>query len=403
MTKQILITALLAVLLSACNASTPAVVTPQAETPLPAIWTPTPITPSATAVPPTSEVAPIPTYTPEPVRYGPDNYPANVNPLTGKVVSDPTILNRRPLAMKIQLFPRLYRPPLGLSKADVVFDYYQNNGLTRLHAIFYGTDVEKAGPVRSARLFDDHLIRMFKSVFAFGGADERIQTRLFSGEYANRLLVEGPQNCPGLCREDPTGENFLVANTADMTTWAVAKKVDDNTKQDLNGFVFDEVVPANGQPAIQITNHFSISAYSRWDYNAESGLYLRSQDTQETNEGNGEAFAPLVDRVNNEQISTANVVVLLIAHDYFYRSKSGDSEIIDILWTGTGKGYAYRDGKEFEIQWSRPTAAGLVSLTLADGTAYALKPGTTWFEIMGTSTTMQNQESGAWRFDFSIP
>src|SRR5258706_4583341 len=53
---------------------------------------------------------------------GPFNFPANVNPLTGSVVDDPSVLQRRPLAVKISNAPALVRPQAGIGEADVRFD-----------------------------------------------------------------------------------------------------------------------------------------------------------------------------------------------------------------------------------------------------------------------------------------
>ena len=155
--------------------------------------TPSPIPPTDTLPPPTEP--PVPTATDVPEVYGPDNFPADVNPLTGQKVSNPALLERRPLAVKVQIFPRGQRPPWGVALADIVYDYYQNNGLTRFHTIFLGTDATQVGPIRSARLFDGQLMNMYKSIFVFGGADSRILTRLYNAPYYDRLVVEGYGNC----------------------------------------------------------------------------------------------------------------------------------------------------------------------------------------------------------------
>ena len=76
----------------------------------------------------------------------------------------------------------------------IIFDYYQNFGLTRFHAIFYGSNAEQVGPVRSARLLDIDLVRMYQSVFAFGSAEQRTYSRLFNSDFAPRLVVEGNAN-----------------------------------------------------------------------------------------------------------------------------------------------------------------------------------------------------------------
>jgi len=103
---------------------------------------------------------PLPTATPTQVivRYGPDNFPANVNPLTGLEVADASILERRPIMIKVSNFPREGRPHAGLSAADIVFDYYTGEGANRFLALFYGTDSEQIGPIRSGRLIDRYLV-----------------------------------------------------------------------------------------------------------------------------------------------------------------------------------------------------------------------------------------------------
>ncbi|HUV27389.1 MAG TPA: DUF3048 domain-containing protein, partial [Anaerolineales bacterium] len=121
--------------------------------------------PTATKSPPTATATLVPTPSATPLfpeeGYGPDNFPNNVNPLTGLFVDNERFLDKRPVAVKINIVPRTStRPPWGLTDADIVFDYYQNNGYTRFHTIFYGQDAELAGPIRSARFPDHFLIRM---------------------------------------------------------------------------------------------------------------------------------------------------------------------------------------------------------------------------------------------------
>jgi hypothetical protein len=314
-------------------------------------------------------------------------------------VPDPALLERHPLAVKIQLFPRGQRPPWGISLADLVFDYYQNNGLTRLHAIYLGTDADKVGPIRSGRLFDARLINSYKSIFAFGSADQRILNQLFSFDFADRLVMEGSHNCPPLCREDPNGYNYLVTNTKELSEYISGKNIS-NGRQNLDGMTFTHQPPAGGQPGTQVFTRYSISAYSRWDYDQASGRYLRFQDNQEDN-GQGEAFAPFLDRLNNQQVTAANVVVLFVPHQYQLRS--GNSEIIEIMLNGTGPAVAFRDGQAYPVVWNRPTTDSVIYLTFQDGTAYAFKPGNTWFQVVGQNSGQTRPDTGVWRFVFGIP
>ncbi len=407
MTKRFALMILLTLLIGACSPGSASVATPTQAAKLPATATqapsPSPVPPTATMIPATN--TPMPSATPAPQAYGPDNFPANVDPLTGKVVSDPELLNRNPVSVKVQTFPRGQRPPWGVSLADLVFDYYQNNGMTRLNAIFYGNNADQVGPIRSARLLDGTLTRMYKSIFAFGGADQRILNRLFNAEYANQLVVEGTHDCPPMCRTDPNGYNFLVTNTAELTKYAGETKGIQPVRQDLNGMSFDPEVPAGGEPGGQLYTRYSISAYVRWDYDPATGRYLRFADTQEDNTGgNGEGYAPFMDRLTNQQVAADNVVVLFAVHEFAY--KSGNSEIVDILLNGSGEAYAFRDGQVYKVTWNHPDPNSVLYLTNSDGTRFPLKPGNTWFQVVGQSSKMDNNsaiESGSLRFTSAIP
>ena len=383
----------LVVILTACSPQTQGANSPTVEQPIETL----------TAVPATATTVatPQPSATQAVVDYGPTNFPTNINPLTGLPVNDPNILNRRPVSIKIQIFPREDRPPFALALADVVYDYYQNNGLSRFNAIYYGNDAEQVGPVRSGRLFDGEIISMYKAIFAFGGADKRILKELFNSDFSDRLVLEGAMNCPPMCRVDPNGANYLVVNTKEMGPYVVSKG-GTNDRQNLDGMKFQSQTPTNGVPGVQIYNRFSISSYNRWDFDQASGRYLRFQDTQEdANAGQGEGYAPLMDRVINTQIAADNVVVMLIPHEYAY--KSGNSEIIEIKMGDSGVAYAFRDGYAYELKWIRQSPNAIFSLTFADGTPYSYKPGITYYEIMGTSSSLDKKDNGVWRFEIKFP
>ncbi len=161
--------------LPACNSATPtftptsilaagSTVTPSALPAPTLIETATPVaTPTSLAT-----VTPLANYPPE--GYGTQQFPADVDPLTGLTVADPALLDRRPMAIKISNAPRSIRPQWGLNLADLVFDYYTEAGESRFIALFYGQDASMVGPIRSGRFFDSNVVRGYKAIFAFGGA-----------------------------------------------------------------------------------------------------------------------------------------------------------------------------------------------------------------------------------------
>ena len=387
MKKLLFVFATLSILLSACGS-------------FPAISTPTPSgTPlaSATSPSPTATPLPEPSLTPLPpaIIYGPSNFPSNVNPLTGLPVADPALLDRRPLLVKVSNLPRNVRPQWGLSLADIVFEYYTEEGATRFAALFYGNNADMVGPIRSGRFMDVHLIRGYKAVFAFGSAYEKVIDRLYSSEFADRLVLEGGPDTP-LKRYDPNGVNDLVVNTADLSAYITAQGVE-NGRQNLDGMSFDPAAPAAGQPGTQLFVRYSGVIYNRWDYDSVSGKYLRSADNADDYDNNNEQYVQSTDLLTGKPIAFDNVVVLFVITDHYIVSP----EVVDIQFVGTGTAYAFRDGQVTQVTWKRdPTS--VVSLTNADGTPFPFKPGTTFFEVMGAGSQVQ-QTGQSWRFIHAMP
>ncbi len=346
-----------------------------------------------------------PSVTPTPVVYGPKDFPDGINPLTGLQVANPAILNCRPVAVKVNIVPRTTnRPPWGISFADIVYDYYHNAGYNRFHAIFYGNDAELVGPIRSARMLDHELVRMYQSVFAYGFADQIINSRILNSEYANRLILEGQRaDCPPtaqtpLCRYEPSGSDFLLGSTKSMTEYAKNKGVTTDG-MDLTGMYFTTQFPSDGQLATQLYVRYSGDDYVRWDYDPASGKYLHFQDNV-YDQGQGEEYAPLLDRVNNLQVTAENVVVLYVRHEYF---RQPPGEIVDILLSGTGKAVAFRDGQAYQVNWNRANINSVLTLTQADGSPFPFKPGKTWFQVVGQTSTVTQPTPESWRFQFVIP
>ena len=406
--KRLTILLILEILLVACNAPRP-VNTPTAllnANPAPiSTSTPTKIpTGTPTLIPsPSPSPSPTPAYPQE--GYGPSDFPPNINPLTGLSVTNASLLQRRPLAIKVNIVPRTStRPPWGITLADIVYDFYHNAGYTRFHAIYYGQDAELVGPIRSARFPDDALVQMYHSIFAYGGADYRINARLLYSDYSDRLVLEGRMNlCPPtpefpMCRHDPNGYDFLLGGTEQIHEYIAAQGVNDSP-QDLDGMLFRMNLPPGGKAGEVITTHYSIDTYNRWKYDPQTGTYLRYQDNLLLDQGQEEEFVPLMDQLTENQVSANNVVVLMVPHSYYLKSP----EIIEINFTGSGPAYAFRDGMVYEVQWNHPNPEGVLYLTLPDGSRYPFKPGNTWFQVVGQYSFVTQPAPNEWRFMFQIP
>jgi hypothetical protein len=382
----------LSVLLTACGSAVSNL--PTATAPAP---TGTPAA-SATPQPPTETASPQPSPTAAyPAEgYGPSNFPYNLDPLTGLQVANASLLARRPLLIKVSNLPRSQRPQWGLSLADLVFEYYSEEGGTRLAGVFYGNNASMVGPIRSGRFIDIQLVRGYKAVFAFGYAYIAEWSAFVDSEFVDRLVVEGATT--PLTRYEPDGANFLVVDTAKLSTYAASKGI--NQQKNLDGMFFNLPAPAAGTPVNQVFVRYSPVIYNRWDYDTVAGRYLRFSDVADDYDNTNEQYSQLTDRLTNQPIAFDNVVVLYVKNS-LYSTDSKGNNIYDIQLIGSGDGYAFRDGQAYQVKWQRNNT-DVVSLTNLDGTPFPFKPGTTWFEVVGLNSTLK-QSGNSWRFTHYMP
>ena len=378
----------------------PTVFFPPADTPIPTI-------PST----PLPAVVPLIVNQSSPALIGPSSFPSVVNPLTGLPVEQFELLDRRPMAIKVTNYPRSVRPQAGLSRADIVYEYLLERGITRFVGIFYGQEAEKVGPVRSGRFFDEHLFTMYDAIFVFGNADPRVIDHFMTlGKYViNSLVIEIDRDkapdCTDraayhLCRDrDIESYNSLFADTAELTEYI--NRRNGNHRPDLDGMVFSYQPPLNGEIAFNIFTRYSLFIYNKWEYSVDLGQYLRFQETLGYADAREETYAVHEDDLTGQQLSADNVVVLYVPHEYFI--KTATTEIYQIHLLGRGVGYVFRDGYAYPVIWERPADGGIVQLFTPDGEYFPLKPGSTWYQIISEESTFSQENGIDWRFTFDPP
>ncbi len=343
---------------------------------VPAATALSPTTTSAVTQPPSATTPPTaqPTATPA-GRIGPDHLPPGVNPLTGETPADPSLLDHRPLAVKIVNEPACARPQYGLDHAAVVFEHYVEAWGTRLTAIYYGESAGQLGAVRSARLIDLELPAIFDAVFVFSGSSSGVKQRLQQSDFADRVIAsEWQATCPPLCRVPVETVGCADLEHTLFTTlpalWAQAAKSGLDQRPQLSGWAFSAAPLAPGQSAPAIHLGYLNSPVD-WRYESANGRYHRWQDGVRH-----------VDAETHRRLTADNVVVLFAHHLYSDIRESSNFYSLEIQFWGQGRALAFRDGQAFEAQWLRPARAGLFQLVDASGAPLPLKPGRTWFEFV---------------------
>lgn len=373
------------------------------------VGTPTPWPTPQDSPTPTISITPHPTRTKLPtmtasatlppiIRVLPNNFPDYANPLTGYPVADPTLLDRKPVIVKISNYPHSVRPQWGLSLADHAYEYYLEDGLTRFAAVFYGNDATQVGPIRSGRIFDATLLKMYNGIVVFNGADQKVVDFFNENNLANNLVVERKGVTP-LWRDLSLPEpHNLFGNTAEISAH-VTERGSNNERPDLVTNAFYSIGNYGKDWAMQVHINYSYANYAYWEYDMDSGRYLRYQGSAD-NLSNDPQYELLTDSLTNFPIAADNVVILFVPHEFFY--KSSDTEIFDIQLIDKGNAYVFRDGKANPAVWVRIDEYKPLAIQDTGGGYFPLKPGITFFQIIHTDSVM-NQDGSTWSFDFVRP
>ena len=398
--KSFLIYLMLAgILITSCTSNIP-VSEPEVITPTESTLTPTSTATSQPSPTPTQipSVTTVPTATETLYEYGPDGFPPNINPLTGLVVDDPQIFQRRPVAIKVSNFPREGRPHAGLSSADIVFDYSIGEGTNRFLAIYYGQDAPLVGPIRSGRLVDAQLVRLYAGILGYAGADPSLVDPTIQNSLGNRAIPKSEATCPGLCDHGFPSVFSVFADTKQLSDYAINVVGTGNTQYNLDGMLFNPQLPDGDSPADQISILFNYYNRAGWQYDQDTGTYLRW--IEEVDADNNIKMIPLVDRNNNQQLEFNNLVILF-AH---YNEYAPTLHSIDIWNNLDGKpAILFRDGKKFDILWKTPDTDLPIQFIQTDGSPVSFKPGNSWIVVVGDSSSVKEGETGQWNVTFSIP
>jgi hypothetical protein len=327
--------------------------------------------------------------------------PADFDPLTGLKPANPDILNRRPIAVKISNFPREMVRPVqsGLTRADVVYEYYIEDQLTRFIAVFYSQDAERAGPVRSGRYFDEHIMRMYHAALVYGYADKRVQTYLEESDLLPLLFLERPDTCPPLCgNSNKNAEIRLFVDTA-----GVGSKLSDNSHQNLRAALFAPLLYPPNLPAInRIYTHYSIRSYNYWEYDPAQQIYKRFSDASDaTSLAQGEVYTPLFDSLTGEQVAANNIIVLVVPN-LFHNEFDRADQVFDISLKGSGDGYLFRNGRMIKVTWVRDQINQPIQLVDSESKPVPMQAGVTFYQVINPESTMKQNDTNI-EFSFSIP
>lgn len=182
--------------------------------------------------------------------------------------------NERPFAVMIDNHKDDW-PQAGLQKAYMVYEIVVEGGETRLMALFKGADVDKIGPVRSARhYFIDYAMENDAIYVHFGQSPQAASDiKKYSINDINGISEDGSTFWRV---KDKTAPHNAVTSMANLKKSAESKKFKTtSTEKSVLNYVTDEVNLEDGESAETITIPHSQLQTVKYEYDSENKVYKR--------------------------------------------------------------------------------------------------------------------------------
>lgn len=286
-------------------------------------------------------------------------------PLTGLEPDDESVLDRRVLAVKIENAPEA-RPQAGLAEADVIYEQEAEGGISRFIALYHCRDVDRIGPIRSARPVDPDVLRQYGDpLFVHAGSVDAV---IHAIEDAGIEMI----NCNFEEATCPRDESRVAPHDVFTSSDALRDFGRPNGEPPPDVFAFDEETPEGARRGRQLNLSFSPVANVFWKYRNNQDLYLRFHD---------DTLHRLED---GSPVTAANVVVMLVDRETTRIRDSAGNPVPNFDVFGRGDLLVFRDGRVIRGEWRRESPEDVTELLDRGGDEIPLAPGQTWVELFPT-------------------
>ena len=295
--------------------------------------------------------------------------------ITGLPLDDPTMVDRRVLAVKMDNHPTA-TPQSGIELADGVIEL-KVEGITRFITLWHESDADFVGPMRSGRPTDAHILPAFNEpTFAISGAQAWVQSLIRSQDIH---LIGEVRPATFRVSGRPAPHNLYVDTN-------LLREVADNRGHNDTpppGPIWQfGPMPATASEASTVTMDFRGNLV-RWDWNPVTETWMRfayNEESMWATEQGAEG------RVN------VPVLVALYVEQYTAVPPAGvsgtalpSSEVV-----GDGKAFVFADGKVVEGLWVRETNTEWFTITDVDGESIIPVPaGRVWISLVPDSSGLE--------------
>ena len=275
--------------------------------------------------------------------------------------------NDRPIAVMIDNHSDAW-PQAGLNQAYMVYEIIVEGGETRLMALFKGVDLEKIGPVRSARHYFIDYAMENDAIYVHFGQSPQAQSDIkkYSINDINGISEDGTTFWRV---KDKYAPHNAVTSTAKLLESAKSKNYrTTSTEESVLNYVTDEVNLENGQVANTITIPHSDLQTVTYEYDEQNQVYIRYAREEEQTDWDTE-----------EPVTTKNIIITFC--DNYTLSDSENKGRQGLKNIGTFDGYYITNGKAIKIQCIKEEREGKTIYQDMEGNEIQVNDGNTFVNI----------------------
>ena len=283
--------------------------------------------------------------------------------------------NDRPIAVMIDNHSDAW-PQAGLNKAYMVYEIIVEGGETRLMALFKGIDLDKIGPVRSARHYFIDYAMENDAIYVHFGQSPQAQSDIkkYSIDDINGITEDGTTFWRV---KDKYAPHNAVTSTEKLLTSAKNKKYKTtSTQRSVLNYVTDEVNLEEGQTANTVTIPHSDLQTVKYEYDEANKVYVRYARGKEQ-----------TDWDTDESITTKNIIITFC--DNYTLSDSENKGRQGLKNIGTFDGYYITNGRAIKIQCIKNARDEKTIYQDMEGNEIKVNDGNTFVNICPTDADVE--------------
>ena len=283
--------------------------------------------------------------------------------------------NDRPFAVMIDNHSDAW-PQSGLNQAYMVYEIIVDGGETRLMALFKGVDLDKIGPVRSARHYFIDYDMENDAIYVHFGQSPQAQSDIkkYSIDDINGIAEDGTTFWRV---KDKAAPHNAVTSTEKLLESAKSKNYrTTSTEESVLNYVVDEVNLEEGLAADTITIPHSDLQTVTYEYDKENKVYVRYARGEEQ-----------TDWDTDEPVTTKNIIITFCNN--YTLSDSENKGRQGLRNIGTFDGYYITNGRAIQIQCIKNARDEKTIYQDMNGKEIQVNDGNTFVNICPTSADVE--------------